>query len=87
MREYNKPYDLLAASCTTAVREALEAAGFTPSMLRAIMAALTGSVPIDNSPWPGSVAILAGDQPGVTRSSYGRGSSVPGYVTAPFQPR
>ena len=87
MREYGKPYDLMSASCTTAVREALEAAGFTPSMLRAVLAALTGSVPIDNSPWPGSVAILAGDQRGATRSSYERGSSVPGYVTAPFQRR
>lgn len=87
MREYGNPYDVLSSSCTTAVREALEAAGFTPSMLRAIMAALTGGVPADNSPWPGSVAILAGDQAGATRASYERGSTVPAYVTAPFQRR
>jgi RHS repeat-associated protein len=87
LRENRKPYDVLSSSCTTAAREALEAAGFTPSMLRAILAALTGSVPPDNSPWPGSVAILAGDQTGAARATYERGSSVPAYVTAPFQRR
>jgi hypothetical protein len=87
MRENGKPYDVMSSSCTTAARAALEAAGFSPSMLRAVMAALTGSVPVDNSPWPGSVAIMAGDQAGAARASYERGSSVPAYVTAPFQRR
>lgn len=86
MRVYGQPYDLMRSSCTTAARAGLEAAGFTPSMLFAMMGALTGSVPPDNSPWPGSVAILA-DRPGAAHASYERGASVPRYVTAPFQRR
>jgi 3-oxoacyl-ACP reductase-like protein len=87
MKEFNKPYGVLSSSCTTAVRSALEAAGFDPSLLLAALAYLSGRAPLDNNPLPASVAPQASEQTGAINRDYRRGQSVPVVITSSFENR